>query len=198
MDCILLNCVSVFFVVSCSSPKTFSWISMASSSCSIADLKSFLTIKMSLRSTWDRAVSWCSPSNLIRNSRASLMYISAWSAIPESADSDFTRHQYELPINRRIEAVQGWSPSSTLYTGKVSVFQILIACSWSPDALWASKRRKKDQVNFNGIKTHSDDSSILLKGLFRIKLTSSRKRIMYIIYYHAKYLTFSDWLQFPG
>ena len=157
MDCIFLNLASVFFVVSCSSPKTFSWISMAFSSCSIADLKSFLTIKMSLRWTWDRAVPGCSPSNLICNSRASLRYISAWSAIPESADSDFARHMYELPIYRRIEAVQGWSPSSSLYTGKVCVFQILIACSRFQATKWASKKRKKDRVNFNGIKTHSDD-----------------------------------------
>ena len=143
MDCLPLNFSSVSFVVSCSSPKTSFWISMAFSSCSIADLKSFLMSKMSLRSTWDRAVSWCSPSSLIRNSRASLLYLSAWSTAPESADSDCARHLYDPAMYCRIEAVQGWSPRTSLYTGKVSVFQMLIACSWSPDSLWASKTRKK-------------------------------------------------------
>ena len=138
MDCISSNFFSVFFVVSCSSPKTSFWISMAFSSCFIA-----LMIKLSLRSTWDRAVSWCSPTSLIRNPKASPLYLSAWSAVPDSADSDCARHLYEPAMYCRIEAVQGWSPSTSLYTGNVSVFQMLIACSWSPDALWASKTRKK-------------------------------------------------------
>ena len=43
------------------------------------------------------------------------------------------------------------------------------------------KEEKKDRVNFNDIKTHSEDSSILLK-----RLPSSRKIIMNIIYYLCK------------
>ena len=41
MDFIFPNCDIVFSVVSCSSPKTFFWISKAFSRCSKADLKSF-------------------------------------------------------------------------------------------------------------------------------------------------------------